>query len=114
VARAVICDPARRAAHEPLYDIHPRTGAIIEVFYAERVLARSSGACGPGWFWWTTQRGCLPHGLPTGPFGTSYRAYRDAALSTKILNAVGLTSRCGFDLHCDCGHSADTSSSQNP
>ena len=53
MARAVISSSGRRAAYEPIYDIEPRTGASIEVFYAERVLAQSFGASGSGWFWWT-------------------------------------------------------------
>jgi len=88
MARAVISNPTRRAAYEPVYDRDPQTGATIEVFYADRALARSFGASGPGWFWWTWQRGCLPD-APTGPFGTSYGAYRDAALSTKIFKRSG-------------------------
>lgn len=81
MARAIICDPKRRSAYEPLYDIDPQTGATIEVFYADRVLAASFGARGAGWFRWTFQRGCLPDGPPSGPYTTSYRAYRDALLS---------------------------------
>jgi hypothetical protein len=78
MARAVItAKPERRAAYEPLYDIHPRTGASIEVFFADPVLAKSFGR-GTGWFWWTCQPGCLPDGPPTGPFATSYGAFRDA------------------------------------
>jgi len=64
-----------RRVNEPLYDIHPDTGATIEVFYANRVFA---GLSGPGWFWWTCKPGFLPEWPPVGPFGTSYRAYRDA------------------------------------
>jgi hypothetical protein len=78
VARAVISDPKRRAAFEPLYDIDPRSGASIEVFYADRVLAKSFGTGGAGWCWWACQPGCLPDGPPIGPFATSYAAYRDA------------------------------------
>jgi len=37
----------QRVAHEPLFDIHPRTGASIEVFYADRALERL-GRCGSG------------------------------------------------------------------
>jgi ABC-type ATPase involved in cell division len=50
VARAVISDPKRRAAYEPLYDIDPQTGASVEVFYADQVLAESFGTRGAGWF----------------------------------------------------------------
>jgi hypothetical protein len=78
MSRAVISGPKQRAAFEPLYDIDPRTGASIEVFYADRVLAESFGTRGAGWCWWTCQPGCLPERPPTGPFATSYAAYRDA------------------------------------
>jgi hypothetical protein len=43
------------AAHEPLYDIDPQTGATIEVFYADRSL-ETFGRCGAGWFWWPRRR----------------------------------------------------------
>jgi hypothetical protein len=76
VARAVISDPKRRPLYEPLYDTNPRTGASVEVFCADRVLAESFGR-GTGWFWWSCQCGFLPDGEPTGPFGTSYAAYRN-------------------------------------
>jgi hypothetical protein len=78
MTRAVISDPKRRLAFEPLYDIDPHTGETIEVFYADRSLAMSFGARNAGWFHWSCQRGCLPEGLPVGPFGSSYLAYRDA------------------------------------
>ena len=77
MARAVISDPRRRTAYEPLHDIDPQTGASVEVFYADCALARSFGR-DSGWFWWTCQSGFLPDGKPTGPFATSYGAYRDA------------------------------------
>jgi hypothetical protein len=67
----------QRGRREPFYDINPLTGASIEVFYANRAL-ETFGRCGPGWFWWSRQRGCSPAGLPTGPFATSYAAYRHA------------------------------------
>jgi len=35
------------ALHEPLFDVHPRTGANIEVFYADRAL-ETFGRCGSG------------------------------------------------------------------
>jgi len=78
VARAVISDPKRHTACEPLYDIDPRTGASVEIFYADRALATSFGARA-GWFWWACQPGFLPGGLPIGPFATSYGAYRNFA-----------------------------------
>jgi hypothetical protein len=73
----VISNPRRRGRHEPLYDIDPRTGASIEVFYADRAL-ETFGRGGAGWFWWSRQRGFAPNGAPTGPFATSYAAYRHA------------------------------------
>jgi hypothetical protein len=65
------------AVREPLYDIDPRTGVSIEVFYADRAL-ETFGRCGAGWFWWPRRRGFSPVGSPTGPFATSYAAYRHA------------------------------------
>ena len=76
MARAVISSTGR-AACEPLYDIDPQTGASVEVFYADCALAGSFGTASEGWFWWACQGGFLP-GAPTGPFATSYAAYRDA------------------------------------
>jgi hypothetical protein len=67
--------PNRRP--EPLFDVHPLTGASIEVFYADRAL-ETFGKCGSGWFWWSRRRGFAPHGSATGPFATSYAAYRHA------------------------------------
>lgn len=83
MARAVISDPKRRAAFEPLYDFNRRTGARFEVFFADHVLAKSFGTHS-GWFWWTCQSGGLPD-RPTGPFGTSYAAYCNALNGGKIL-----------------------------
>jgi hypothetical protein len=43
-------------------------------------------ARGAGWFWWPRQRSFAPDGPATGPFATSYAAYRHAlgtALGTK-------------------------------
>jgi hypothetical protein len=78
MARAVLTShPERRPAYEPLYDIDPRTGATLEVFWADWVLAKSFGVRS-GWFWWTCHAGSLPQCPPSGPFPTSYRAYRDA------------------------------------
>jgi hypothetical protein len=73
----VISNSRQDARHEPLYDIDPRTGASIEVFYADRAL-ETFGRCGAGWFWWSRRCGCSPDSLPTGPFATSYAAYRHA------------------------------------
>ena len=62
---------------EPLYDIDLVTGATIEVFYADRAL-ETFGRCGSGWFWCSRRRGFSPDCSPTGPFPTSYSAYRHA------------------------------------
>jgi hypothetical protein len=70
------------ARREPLYDIDPLTGLSVEVFYADREL-ETFGRCGAGWFWWPRRRGCSPDGSPTGPFATSYAAYRHA-LNTAV------------------------------
>ena len=66
-----------RCAHDPVYGIDPQTGASIEVFYADRSL-ETFGRCGGGWFWWSRQRGFPPAGAASGPFSTSYAAYRHA------------------------------------
>jgi hypothetical protein len=74
------------AAHEPLYDIDPRTGDAIEVFYADREL-ETFGRCGAGWFWWSRRRGFSPDRPPTGPFATSYAAYRHAMTTPAAINS---------------------------
>ena len=66
-------------AHQAFFDIHPVTGASIEVFYADRSL-ETFGWQGAGWFWWPRQRGFAPTGPGIGPFPTSYSAYRAAVL----------------------------------
>ncbi|SHN76735.1 hypothetical protein SAMN05444170_3286 [Bradyrhizobium erythrophlei] len=63
--------------HEPLYDINPLTGVCIEIFYSDRTL-ETFGRCGSGWFWWPRRRGCSPEEQATGPYATSYAAYRHA------------------------------------
>ena len=64
-------------SREPLFDVDPRSGATIEVFYADRRL-ETFGRCGAGWFWQSRLRGFASDGPPTGPFATSYAAYRHA------------------------------------
>jgi hypothetical protein len=71
----------QRARHEPLYDVDPLTGVSIEVFYADRTL-ETFGRQSSGWFWWPRQRGFAPNGPASGPFPTSYSAYRNALLAT--------------------------------
>jgi hypothetical protein len=78
--QAPISSPRRRARREPFYDVHPRTGASIEVFYSDRTL-ETFGRGGAGWFWWSRHRGFSPDGPATGPFPTSYAAYRHAMVT---------------------------------
>jgi hypothetical protein len=79
MARAILTTQAgRRATWEPLYDTDPHTGATLEVFCADQVLAGSFGVQRAGWIWWT-----LPITPPTGLFATSYARLRgccDAAV----------------------------------
>jgi hypothetical protein len=90
MARAVISSrQQRRPAYEPLYQIDPRTGGTLEVFYGDPVLARSFGASGPGWFYWSCRQGRLPDQPPSGPFTSSYLAYRRA-----VGEAVRVFGRC--------------------
>ena len=67
----------QRAGRAPRYDVHPQTGAAIEVFYADRSM-ETFGRCGAGWFWCSRRPGFSPEGPATGPFPTSYAAYRHA------------------------------------
>jgi len=66
-----------QCAHDPIYEIDPQTGISIEVFFADYGL-ETFGRSGAGWFWWPRRRGCSPNGSPTGPFATSYAAFRNA------------------------------------
>jgi hypothetical protein len=54
-----------RHRFEPLFDIHPVTGASIEVFCADGPATFGRG--GAGWFWWPRRRGFSPDGPATGP-----------------------------------------------
>jgi hypothetical protein len=65
--------PTQRAGCA-LYEIDPMTGATIEIFCADRVMAQSFGAHAAGWYW--RQHGS-PN-LPSGPFIVCLDAYRDA------------------------------------
>jgi type 1 fimbria pilin len=73
--------------HEPIYDVVPETDVSIEVFYADRTL-ETFGRSGAGWFWWPRRIGLSPDGSATGPFATSYAAYRNA-LGTVLGTANG-------------------------
>jgi hypothetical protein len=68
-----------RQKHRPLFDVHPVTGASIEVFYADGLATFGRG--GVGWFWWRRRRGFAPDRPAVGPFPTSYSAYRAAFLA---------------------------------
>jgi hypothetical protein len=76
-------NPRHRAAHEPLFDVHPQTGVSFEVFFSDRTL-ETFGRCGAGWFYWARRRGCSPKGQPTGPFATSFAAYRHAMVTARV------------------------------
>jgi hypothetical protein len=77
------------ARHEPLFDIHPLTGANIEVFYVDREM-ETFGRGGSGWFWWFRRHGFSPEGPATGPFATSYSAYRHAMNTATSSSSVRL------------------------
>jgi hypothetical protein len=63
--------------HAPIFDVHPQTGAPIEVFFDDLAL-ETFGRGGAGWFWWPRRRGFSPDSPAIGPFATSYAAYRHA------------------------------------
>jgi hypothetical protein len=69
--------PGNRARHKPLYDVIPGTEVGIEVFFSDRTM-ETFGRVGAGWFWWPRRRGFAPKGERSGPFATSYAAYRHA------------------------------------
>ena len=88
----------QRAGQAPLFDIHPTTGASIEVFYANRSM-ETFGRCGAGWFWWPRRRGCSPNSPAIGPFATGYAAYRHAMNgAAAISRTVTVTPFAPFDL----------------
>jgi hypothetical protein len=64
---------------QPIHDVHPLTGISIEVFWADTTL-ETFGRGGAGWFWCPRRRGFSPDSPATGPFPTSYAAYRHALL----------------------------------
>jgi hypothetical protein len=79
---------AQAQKHDPLFDIVPETGVSIEVFYLDRTL-ETFGRCGAGWFCWPRRRGCSPDGPATGPFPTSYAAYRHAMTTPAVTTCDG-------------------------
>jgi hypothetical protein len=80
---------------EPIHDVHLLTGVNIEVFYADRTL-ETFGRGGAGWFWWPRRRGCSPDGPATGPFATSYAAYRHAGQVSKAAGTSALPGLCNY------------------
>jgi len=96
IPRGPTSNPRQRAGREPLYDIDPKTGVSIEIFYADRTMETFGRNCA-GWFWWPRRRGCSPCGPATGPFATSYGAYRHAMKHGGTL-IPGSAQRRGDDL----------------
>jgi|SRR5579862_11602 len=103
MARATITPKSEaHPQHEPLYDVDPKTGDTVEIFYADSVLAKSFGTR-PGWHWWSCRRGSLPDGRVRGPFPTSYAAYRNVLGGPKSCfgkrrHAGGM--HCSENEHC--------------
>lgn len=75
MTRPITSERMQSAKFEPTYDVDPSTGAMIEVFFADRVFTSMNGT---GWFWWSCEPGQVPQWPPVGPFATAYRAYRNA------------------------------------
>ncbi len=70
-------DPSREAAPYALPD--------VEVFYYSAELIAAEDLChddgeplAPGWYWWTCLPGCMPGGVPMGPFETEQEALDNA------------------------------------
>ena len=83
--------------YEPLFDVHPRTAATIEVFNADHTL-ETFGRVGGGWYWCYRRRGLSAVALTTGPFGTS--AYTAAVPISSQLNP-----QSALPVRTYCGHS---------
>jgi hypothetical protein len=85
----------RPGQYAPFSDVDPATGRSIEVFFADRSLEKF-GWCGAGWFWWPRRRGFAPTGPGSGPFPSSYSAFRGALRRRMISH--GSDGKCkGFD-----------------
>jgi hypothetical protein len=63
--------------YAPIFDVHPLSGASIEVFYRDHALD-ALGTGRAGWFWWSRRRGFSPESPAIAPFPTGYAAYRHA------------------------------------
>ena len=83
--------------HEPLFDVHPRTGVSFEVFFSDRAM-ETFGRGGAGWFWWPRLSGFSPEGPATGPFATSYAAYRHATGAVLFGRRERLTHNVNTDI----------------
>ncbi len=66
MAIAISSRPARRAQCA-FYDVDPRSGETIEIFYADALVAQSFGAHAAGWYWRYRQPD-LSVDVPVGPF----------------------------------------------
>ena len=66
-----------RHQHAPMFDMHPVTGASIEIFYADQTL-ETFGRGGAGWFWHVRRRSFAPVRKPPrqGASGGKLRAAR--------------------------------------
>jgi len=91
--------------YEPLFDVHPVTGASFEVFYAASPPGRFCRG-GPAWYWQLRRRGFAPYGSPNGPFATSYGAYRHAMVFGVPYLTVKLPKNVTMLPHCFHGRSA--------
>jgi hypothetical protein len=74
IMATAISSHAARRQECAFYEIDPRTGATVEIFYANGLAAQSFGARGAGFYW--RQRGSA--NVPSGPFLICLDAYRDA------------------------------------
>ena len=95
--------PARqRAAHEPIFDIHPLTGGKCSTPTARWRRSADAAPAGSGAVAGAARRAV---GVTTGPFGTSYAAYRHAmtAAAPHLIAAQSII----HNPHCQCGHTAD-------
>ena len=70
-----VTSPVERTAGVHCTRLTSRSGATIEIFYADGAFAQSFGARGAGFYW--RKRDCSPD-VPTGPFIACLNAHRDA------------------------------------
>ena len=84
---------------EPLFDVHPQTGASIEVFYPDHTL-EAFGGDGAGWFWWVRRRGFSPDGSRTAPLD------RRTHCATRIADGAKATGAMHSRWRYQCGINA--------